>query len=89
MNLGTHTIKGLSTAKNEIDRALYVTSIVIMPASVVKQGVMGAMKCTMVESNHVPSHKDCHRLILGGKCYTSGSIILQNPSSRNFLIVVK
>lgn len=82
--IGTHMINGLSTTEYKINRALNVTGIVVMPAFVVEQCVMGAMECAMVESNHVPCHHCCHRLILGGHCYASGSIILQIPSRRKF-----
>lgn len=44
---------GSSTAKDEINGALNVTVIIIMPAFVIKKGVVGAEECAVVEGCHV------------------------------------
>lgn len=44
---------GSSTAKYEINRALNVAVVIIMPAFVIEKGVVGAEECAVVEGSHV------------------------------------
>jgi hypothetical protein len=60
VNLVTYMEDGSATAKDEVDGALDVTIIVVMPAFVVKESVMCTVECAVVECYFVCTNKYCH-----------------------------
>lgn len=68
----------MTTAKDEVNVALNVAALVIVPALVVKEGIVGAVKGTVVERRLVAGHQDRNRLVVGSVGDANRSIILCN-----------
>lgn len=74
----------LAAAEDEIDVALNVAALVVMPALVIEESVVRAIKCAMVESRLIARDHRSHRLVERGTRNADRSVVLRHACTSNY-----